>query len=566
MIARQSESVSDSAGLPPEPPARPSGAQLLGALLALLFCGGLLVYGAGRGIDLTDEIFYLVWARNPEAYTLLYQPFGYLLHPLFAATGGDVARYRLIGFAITALAGALLGHRIAPEPAQRLRFTLFGAGAALVVYFPWIITPSYNSAANVGAMLVLAGIAPLLRHEKPGLSARLAVVSIACGLCAAAFAKPPLFALSGALLLVLAGVAIRHHRWRSIALLAALALAVPLIALFLPLSRMPGLLARIAASQHILALPNTPLHLPIKVLEDWAAVPPLLSGAALAVLAALVLRRTRWSVWAGHGGIALALVYLATTIPDTLDGGIPEFPGLALLLIAAGYATQVARRDRLMLALLLAAPFAVALGTFNNQWAQLDFSMAFPLLALFRLADEDRVRWRRTAAGILSLAAAPLLLLAAALAPYSLPDSLFAQQVPVRHPITGSPLLVDEETADFLNGAQGKATGALLVDLSGTGPGVAAALGAQAPVLLWLNPATASWPDVVWARLREPERARAWFVAPVLPLFAPSAPARWLGTHRAGYCRTALPRMTFWWEERALELWRPCAAPAGTGR
>lgn len=539
---------------------------LLGALLALLFCAGLLVYGAGRGIDLTDEIFYLVWARDPEAYALLYQPFGYLLHPLYALLDGDVQRYRLVGFAITAGAGALLGASVAAAAGERLRTAIFGTAAALVIYFPWIITPSYNSTANVGAMLVLTGVAALLRNKAPSLVARLAAVAVACGLCAAAFAKPPLFALDVLLLLGLGIVSFQRQRWRSLTLLGALALAALLINLFLPLHATPALLARISASQHVLALPNTPTHLPIKVLGDWAAVPPPLSGAALAALAALALWRTRWSAWAAHTGIALALLYLALAVPGALDRSIPEFPGLALLLIAAGYAILVARRDLLLIALLLVAPFAVALGTFNNQWAQLDFSMVFPLLALFRLASEDPVRWRSGVAYTLSIVAAPLLLLAAAQSPYSLPDSLFAQQVPVTHPITGSRLLVDAETADFLNGARGKAPGALLVDLSGTGPGVAAALGAKAPVLLWLNPATATWPDVVWNRLSATERARAWFVVPVLPLFAPSGPARWLAAHRGGYCATKLPQMMFWWEERALEVLRPCAAPAGAGR
>lgn len=539
---------------------------LLGALLALLFCAGLLVYGSGRGIDLTDEIFYLVWTRDPEAYALLYQPFGYLLHPLYALLGGDVQRYRLVGFAITAGAGALLGASIATTPGERLRTAIFGTAAALVIYFPWIITPSYNSTANVGAMLVLAGVVTLLRHHTAPASASPAAGTIAIGLCLAAFAKPPLFALGVVLLAVLAAAALRRHRWRTVALVCAFIFAATLINFFLPFRQIPGLLVRISASQHILALPNTPTHLPIKVLGDWAAVPPLLSGAALAALAALALWRTRWSAWAGHAGIALALLYLAMAVPGALDGSIPEFPGLALLLIAAGYAILVARRDLLLLALLLVAPFAVALGTFNNQWAQLDFSMVFPLLALFRLASEDAIRWRQAAAYALSIVAAPLLLLSAAQSPYSLPDSLFAQQIPVPHPITGSRLLVDAETADFLNGARGKAPGALLVDLSGTGPGVAASLGAKAPVLLWLNPATATWPDVVWDRLSEPERARAWFVVPVLPLFAPSGPARWLAAHRGAYCATKLPQMMFWWEERALEVLRPCAAPAGAGR
>ncbi|HVI05520.1 MAG TPA: hypothetical protein VM711_05440, partial [Sphingomicrobium sp.] len=74
---------------------------------SLLICGGLLIYGSGRGLDLTDEIFYLVWAGDPNAYRLVYQPFGYLVHPLFELVGGDLQIYRLAGFAIAAGAGAL---------------------------------------------------------------------------------------------------------------------------------------------------------------------------------------------------------------------------------------------------------------------------------------------------------------------------------------------------------------------------------------------------------------------------------------------------------------------------
>jgi hypothetical protein len=553
MIERPPALAATAAG--PVPAIRRHPLVRAGAILSLLLCAGLLGYGAGRGIDLTDEIFYLVWARDPEAYALLYQPFGYLLHPLYALVQGDVQAYRLAGFTLAAAAGALLGAQMTPAPHRRLPFAAFGAAAALTIYFPWIVTPSYNSTANIGAMLVLAGLVALW-DERP-LAMAAGIAGAALGLCLAAFSKPPLFALFAVLLLVLAGLAARRNRRRGLALLGALALAIVLTGAFLPWWKVPGLIARMSMSQHVLALPNTPLRLPIKILGDWAAVPPLLSVSAVAALGALAW--PRGSRWLGHAAMLAALAYLAGTVTDALDGGVPEFLGLALLLLAAGYAAICGRRDGPMLALLLLAPGAVALGTFNNQWAQLDFSMVFPLLALFRIAAGDSLRWRQAGALALTLLAPPLLLLTAAMAPYSLPDSIFAQQIAVRHPITGSTLLVDPETADFLNGAHGRASGALLIDLSGTGPGVAAALGAKAPVLLWLNPATATWPDVVWARLTEGERASAWFVAPVLPLFAPSAPSRWLAAHRGGYCRTTLPPMTFWWEERTLELWRPCA-------
>ena len=80
-------------------------------------------------------------------------------------------------------------------------------------------------------------------------------------------------------------------------------------------------------------------------------------------------------------------------------------------------------------------------------------------------------------------------------------------------------------------------------------------------MLPWINPATPRWAEVVWAGLSEAERGRAWFVVPVWPQFEQTAPARWLAAHERGFCRTALPPMTFWAVERTLALWRPCAPP-----
>lgn len=530
-----------------------------GVGLVLAACAGLLCYGAGRGIDLTDEIFYLIWSRDPEAYALLYQPFGYLLHPLYVLVGGDVARFRLAGFAITLLAGAALGFALAPAGRVRL-FAAYGAAAALTIYFPWIITPSYNSAANAGMMLAIAGL--LLTCSAPSARAGAGIVAIALGLCAMLYAKPPAFLLVA---LAVAGLALwswRHDRERGLRLLLGLVLAVPLIGLFFPLLRFPALVARILASQQTLALPNAIGGLLPKILRDWTAVPPELIAALLLGIAGLALFRWRRAPWLGAAAMLLALGHCAWVGRDAIEGGLPEFVGLALIALALGYAVVLGpgRRPPLVLLLpLLAAPPAVALGTFNNQWSQLNFSMVFPFVALFLLAAGDPRGWRRGAMQALCAIGPVALLLFAACFPYSLPASIFAQTIPVRHPITGSMVLVDEETADFVTGGHDAAKGAVLIDLSGTGPGVAAVVGARAPVLPWLNPATPRWPDAVWAELPAEARARAWFVAPVWPLFVETKPARWLVAHRAGYCRTPLPPMTFWEEERQLELWRPCA-------
>lgn len=535
----------------------PSAILLASTILSFLIGAGLLAYGSGRGLDLTDEIFYLVWTRDPNAYALVYQPFGYLLHPLFELVGGNLQAYRLAGFAIAAAAGALLGFSLSPTRRTRALFAVYGAAAALTIFFPWIVTPSYNSAANVGALLIIAGIL----NAFEAWMARRAIAAFAggAGLCLAAFSKPPLFAIGVAAMLVAALVS-RNGR-TALAMVAALLVGAALISLFLPPTELPGLVRRIVASQHILALPNTPLGLPAKLTRDWREVPLVLSAAAVAAASSFALRRSRWFPWPAYAAVALSLFYVCDVAADALDGDLPDFLGLALVIAAAGYAGVLQHRPAARLpaiGLLLVAPAAVALGTFNNQWSQLNFSMAFPLLALFTLAAVDPARWRRGIARALAIAGPPGVMLLAAYYPYSLPDSVFAQQVPIEPPLARGSVLVDEETAEFVGSARGLAAGALLVDLSGTGPGVAAVLGARPPVLAWLNPATATWPDVVWSRLSPSEREKAWFVGPIAPLFAPSAPARWLVAHKAGYCGQTLPPITFWDQERTLVIWRPC--------
>ena len=345
-------------------------------------------------------------------------------------------------------------------------------------------------------------------------------------------------------------------------LAAALVLAADLIALILPPLELVALVGRIAGSQTVVGLPNRPLALPGKVAHDWRLVPLPLTGAAIAAAASLILPRSRWAAGLAYAAVVLTLCYAPQVATDLMDGDMPDFLGLALVLAAAGYAGVLRRTQppgALATGLLIAAPAAVALGTFNNQWAQLNFSMALPFLALFALAFSDPKRWRRAPAQVLAIAGPVALLILAALRPYSLPASIFDQQVPIEPPLAQGVVRVDPQTADFVRGARALAPGALVIDLSGTGPGVAAVLGAQAPVLPWLNPATPTWPDVVWSRLTPKARESAAFVAPVWPSFEGSAPARWFLAHKAGYCRTALPTMTFWGEERDLELWRPCA-------
>lgn len=526
-------------------------------VVSLLACAGILVYGSGRGFDLTDEVFYLIWARDPHAYAITYQPFGYLLHPLFLLARANLQAYRLLGFACAAGAGAVLGIQLAPSRAEKTVFGLYGATAGLTIFFPWIVTPSYNSAANIGAILIVAAVLGAARR------APWAGLVGALGLCIAGFAKPPLFVVS---LLVMVALAYRLRQARA-AVLTALIVGATLVALLLPPTEWLGLVRRILASQQALELPNTVSGLPAKVARDWLLAPPTLSAAAVAAAIGLAVPASRWSRLLGYAAIVFTLGYVPQAVQDLMDGDMPDFIGLGLVLAATGYVAVLKPwAGRLAPLLLLSAPAAVALGTFNNQWAQLNFSLVFPLLAIFALKTHDPAPWRRLIAHAVGVLAPVTLLLVAAFKPYSLPVSIFQQQSPIAVPLVRGTIRADPETARFVQSARNLAAGDVLIDLSGAGPGVAAVLGAEAPVLPWLNPATPTWPDLVWSRLSPKTRETASFVVPVWPQFAASAPAQWLAQHRNDFCRTSLPPMTFWREERTLELWRRCsnlASPHG---
>jgi hypothetical protein len=528
---------------------------LVGITFSLLICGSLLLYGSGRGFDLTDETFYIIWTRDPNAYQFSYQPFGYLLHPLFELVGGDLQAYRLMGFAITAAAGALVGHSLRSASRRAALFTIYGASAALTIFFPWIVTPSYNSAANVAALLIIGGVLSAFAHSVP--TRILGLVATGFGLCVAAFSKPPLFALAAVGIAVTALFA----RGRRAELIGSLALGGSSMCLFLSPSEIVLLVRRIIVTQHVLALPNTPPALPGKILRDWLAVPVPITAAVIAGALGFAVRRTRWYAWPGYAAIALSLYYIASIVPDAIDGEIPDFLGVAIITMVAAYAAVLQREQQSSLsvvALLLVAPVAVALGTFNNQWSQLNFSMAFPFIALLTLASADPIASRKGAAQCVAIVGPMMVMLLAAWSPYSLPASIFDQQIPIKPPLASGSVRVDQETADFVRSARGLGQDAVILDLSGTGPGVDVVLGGRSPVVSWLNPAVPAWVDLVWSRLSVEQRRSAWFVVPVWPQFAHSAPARWLKEHRGQYCNIALPEMPFWGEERVLQVWRPC--------
>jgi len=206
----------------------------------LALCAALLIYAAGKGIDFTDESFYLLYYAAPARHLFnlsWFQFVGSLWHDL---AGGSVFGLRLCGYAtmfacaILCLAGLSRAYPILLAADCNRGFALLTVCSIYAtLYMPVMLTPGYNSIDACGLALTLGGVALIPRGQT-----RSFVGSILVGLgCAfVLFGKPNCFL---ALLVLLALWAWRVRPGRKPVLVAAFVCAVTVfavIAMHLPIS------------------------------------------------------------------------------------------------------------------------------------------------------------------------------------------------------------------------------------------------------------------------------------------------------------------------------------------
>lgn len=106
-----------------------------------------LLWASGRGLDLTDEGFYLLTARHPEDVVMMPTVFHHVTSWLLWATGGSVAALRIIGVLGTAAAGAVLADAaLAVSGARRSWLAVSLVTTSALVAYAWLLlTPSYNT-------------------------------------------------------------------------------------------------------------------------------------------------------------------------------------------------------------------------------------------------------------------------------------------------------------------------------------------------------------------------------------------------------------------------------------
>ncbi len=184
--------------------------------LAALWWFVAWVFSSDRGLGFRDEGLYLLAADPPSPTARWVTPFGWHTAPFFTLVGHDVAHLRTFAVCVLVAVGALLGwtigRRVTDDATDvhsrtmRLGLAAVGAFGAPLLTSGLLRTPGYNWVNLVGLMLAVAGAAQaaMLHDERTwwrSPRAHLAAAVLTLGVWFTVPAKPssaPLFMLAAA--------------------------------------------------------------------------------------------------------------------------------------------------------------------------------------------------------------------------------------------------------------------------------------------------------------------------------------------------------------------------------
>jgi hypothetical protein len=373
----------------------------LGALSVALWAAGAIAM-LGRGVDLTDESFYLLSYRWWDEVTMTPTGVQYILGPFFGVTGHSVPALRLLrllmvllvhlGFAAAFVAWLRLRLGEHVRQAWAWSAVLMIVGAAGVSYGWTPLSPGYNDVTLWGSVAVTAVCIRLvtLAEIDGRISARYAVILGALGalMILAKWASAVVVILVGGVLLVVALASARAKGWARLVggvVVGAAAVGLVTHVLVMPLDEMVPPMMRV--NGRVAGSTNSPLAL-ISMYARTSAV--LLAGTILVAAsvllsvgcAAMVQRRTPGIarfVAAAAAPIVVATVFCASgTLPwggvDRTASYTQVLLGLSATVLAL-WGLQARRRPFVLngqmlsvlcvVVLCAAMPAAQALGTGN---------------------------------------------------------------------------------------------------------------------------------------------------------------------------------------------------------
>jgi hypothetical protein len=313
------------------------------------------VTNADRGVDAMDESHYLLAAQPWAATSGFDGIFGWYLGILLRLLGDDVARLRVFAAVVLVLVSvpaARATRRAAETVAAQewpgwLRVAWLPAVAAgsLCFYVVFVRTPAYNWFAEVGLLLVAAGLARLVvpaDSEPRGVEVLTTALPLGAGLAVTAAGKTTsalgallVVALSGA---VAARISRTPRRWVPTVAGATLGVLLLAVALHLLFVNGPGTtLTALRRAAGAVASADPARYAPSGVAEGaiqglWnvlAGSPgPLALWAALPLLALLVTGRPeavrrRWLLALSLPGLVLPVLLVVHGFPGGVAGLAP---------------------------------------------------------------------------------------------------------------------------------------------------------------------------------------------------------------------------------------------------
>ena len=137
---------------------------------------GMLIFNSNRGLDLTDESFYILNSIYPFDIFSVVTHENYYTGLLFYLSSYNLAIFRVFGIIVLLLSSLWFSIELYKYIEERYQldydiynkfyFILIISLSSLVYYSYWLLTPSYNWLSLVAMILILASIFRCINNIK----------------------------------------------------------------------------------------------------------------------------------------------------------------------------------------------------------------------------------------------------------------------------------------------------------------------------------------------------------------------------------------------------------------
>ncbi|MDR2406348.1 MAG: hypothetical protein LBE27_08280 [Deltaproteobacteria bacterium] len=490
---------------------------ILYSVISVIFLCALVKY-FNYGFDFTDEAFYLFMMERPTEYPSFHILSGFIYHPLYLLTSGNIFYLRVINFllilAVSYNLCRLILKRTAPDNVtfKGIYFYLTAFQLSLCsssVLLLWLPTPNYNLLNFMAIMITATGVLTLVKKNDISKSRFLSGwLIIALGGYLSFMARPFTAAFLGLLVFIWASLSKRFNI-KGILLSFFAALAMVFITAQFTNGSISGLFNRFFESAHIEAVLGA--HQTFTVITF--RIGELFRNFTLyfAVLTILIILYAFAIAVNENKKIITLIFYIA--LPLFLVNIILNFKNIHWFNILSGYLlwtpvlgfiaytlyknfSLISKVNLPLFIFLLLLNAAYGMGSNNSFFILISVSAFFTMLALitfFAYIDTSEFyisRMIKLSALCLSVTIGIIIISLGN--PYRQPPFLwsYSTNAAVRH--DGSPLIMPLSTATYLNdlhsfaAESGLKDNTPMLDLSGRSPGTIYALSGYTPDTPWI--------------------------------------------------------------------------------